>query len=125
MGPTPTEEIIPAPLILISNFHILFLSGDKRSAFLRLTNLLPSYKQDKLSFLTKVDHIPLFLSQLDMLCGEVKKYLFDFSLKSKVCDMESEPLILPYLTYEKQLFYRLAFLFAHRMHYWNGLLKTF
>ena len=35
--------------------------------------------------------------------------LFDFSLKSMVCDMESEPLIFPYLTNEKQFFKRFGF----------------
>ena len=82
MGPTPAEEIIPHTIKLpLPNFKVFLTQAEFR-------------------FITKVNHIPLFLCPHNMLCGEIKTYLLIF-LKSKICDMEPEPLIFSYLTYEK------------------------
>ena len=51
------------------------------------------------------DRMVVEISLKDGFDTAMEKYqdeLSDFCLKSKVCDVESEPLIFPFLTYEKQ-----------------------
>ena len=69
-----------------------------------LTNILPS-DPNKLN-LDSYSTVPLSTGYA--LWWSQDEHL-DFSLKSKVCDMESELLIFPYLTYEKQFFLVIGF----------------
>ena len=123
----PTHHYAPPPNLTVFLTHW----GDKRSPFLRHTNLLPS-DRNKLNLDSSQKWTIFHCSSVYTICFVTKpRQSFWFSLKSKVCDIETEPLIFPNSKYEKQFFWWLAFLFAHKMHkkwtllYQNGLLKTF
>ena len=112
MGHTPNEEIIPHHYAPPPNFTVFLTHwGDKRSSFF----VLPS-DPNKLNLDSSLKGTIFHCSSLLTIYAlrRSQDEPFDFSLKSIVCNMESEPLIFPYLNYEKPFFWWLAFLFAHK-----------
>ena len=104
---TPPTITLPPP-----NFTVFLMHwGDKCFPFLRLKNLLPS-DPNKLNLDSSLKWTIFHCSSVQTICSVAKSrqnFLFCFEIKGLW-------LIFPYLTYEKQFFKRLAFLFAHKMH---------
>ena len=70
MSPTPTEEIIPNTITPLEKISVPLFTSYKP--------LTIRSKQVEFRFITKVNHIPLFLCPHDMLCGKIKTNLLIF-----------------------------------------------
>ena len=101
----PPHHYAPPP-----NFTVFLMYwGDECSPFIRLTNFLLS-DPNKLNLDSSLKWTIFHCSAVPRICSVAKsRQTFDFSLKSKVCDMESKPLIFLYSTYKKQFFSEIGF----------------
>ena len=87
----------------------------KHSSFLRRTNLLPSDPK-KLNLDSSLKWNIFHCSCVHRMRSVAKsRRTFWFFFEIKGCNLESIPLIFPYMTYEKLFFLRLTFPFAHKM----------
>ena len=101
----PTHHSTPPPNSTIFLTHW----GEKRSSFLCLTNLLPSDPKN-LNLDWSLKWTIFHCSFVHRICSVAKsRRTFWFSLKSKVCDMESKPLIFPYLNLWERVFQEIDF----------------
>ena len=82
--------------------------GDKLSPSLLLTNLCHQIQTSWIYIHHESELYSIFPLSTGYALWRSQDEPFDFSLKSKVCDMESRSLIFPYLTNEKQFFSRLV-----------------
>ena len=86
VGSTPAEEIIPHTITLSPPNFKVFLThwGDKRSPFYVLQTYTIRCKHVEFRLITKVNHIPLFLRPLNILCSKAKTNLLIFLWNQRV-----------------------------------------